>query len=378
MPRQSREKSGTGIYQMIIRTVPLIDDAMGKKLSVVYNVGSSGYTYYYSGNCIYRNGTLEKILVDGGYITLSGTTPTYHYYLQDHLGNNRVVCNASGTIKQVNHYYPFGGLFGESTGGSTQVYKYNGKEFDRINGLDWYDYGARHMSPDIGRFTTIDPKAEKYYNMSPYAYCTNNPINAIEPNGEEEYEINYDGYIIERNTFLRKILSFFGIKDKYDRVYIGDSDNPIISYPQGTINIKENSKSCTAIEIKKDQDAELFFQTIINNTDVEWAKIRHSSNGNTSNTIINEHDDNEVSSSVRIMESYTKEGQQISLFDHSHPLEKDFKYNGMPNIPLLYPPSDYDIKMAAKHPNTLMRVYDIYNKKIYSYDSNGIKKIYKR
>ena len=40
--------------------------------------------------------------------------------------------------------------------------------------------------------------------------------------------------------------------------------------------------------------------------------------------------------------------------------------------------SDYDIKMAAKHPNTLMRVYDIYNKKIYSYDSNGIKKIYKR
>ena len=50
----------------------------------------------------------------------------------------------------------------------------------------------------------------------------------------------------------------------------------------------------------------------------------------------------------------------------------------MPNIPLVYPPSDYDIKMAAKHPNTLMRVYDIYNKKIYSYDSNGIKKIYKR
>ena len=26
MPRQSREKSGTGIYQMIIRTVPLIEE----------------------------------------------------------------------------------------------------------------------------------------------------------------------------------------------------------------------------------------------------------------------------------------------------------------------------------------------------------------
>ena len=29
------------------------------------------------------------------------------------------------------------------------------------------------------------------------------------------------------------------------------------------------------------------------------------------------------------------------------------------------------------HPKTLMRVYDIYNNKIYSYDGNGIKNIYK-
>ena len=141
-------------------------------------------TIDYCGNMIYEGGLLKQILVDGGYVTLSGSTPTYHYYLQDHLGNNRVVCNASGTIEQVNHYYPYGGLFGESTNGGTQVYKYNGKELDRISGLDWYDYGARHMSPDIGRFTTIDPLAEKYYHLSPYAYCANNPVNAIDMNGD--------------------------------------------------------------------------------------------------------------------------------------------------------------------------------------------------
>ena len=77
----------------------------------------------YCGNMIYEGGTLKQILVDGGYVTLNGTTPVYHYYLQDHLGNNRVVCNASGTVEQVNHYYPFGGLFGESTNGDTQRYK---------------------------------------------------------------------------------------------------------------------------------------------------------------------------------------------------------------------------------------------------------------
>ena len=134
---------------------------------------------------IYKNNVLKQILIDGGYITFSGTTPNYFYYLKDHLGNNRVVLTPSGTALQVNHYYPFGGLFGESTGGSTQRFMYNGKELDRTHGLDWYDYGARHMTPDVGRFTTIDPMAEKYYSISPYVYCANNPVNSIDPDGRE-------------------------------------------------------------------------------------------------------------------------------------------------------------------------------------------------
>lgn len=47
----------------------------------------------YCGNMIYENETLSRILFDGGYITMSGATPTYHYYIQDHQGNNRVVFN---------------------------------------------------------------------------------------------------------------------------------------------------------------------------------------------------------------------------------------------------------------------------------------------
>ena len=73
-----------------------------------------------------------------GYITFSGAMPTYHYYLKDHQGNNRVVMNQSGTVEQVNHYYPFGGLFGEGLQTSNQPYKYNGKELDRFEGLDMF------------------------------------------------------------------------------------------------------------------------------------------------------------------------------------------------------------------------------------------------
>lgn len=163
-------------------------NAEGTKLSVTCQTGTATTTTQYCGNVIYENGLLKQLLIDGGYITFSGTTPQYHFYLKDHLGNNRVVVSQSGTVEQVNHYYPFGGLFGESTGGDVQRFKYNGKELDRMHGLDWYDYGARHLNAALGRWSTIDPMAEKYYNLSPYNYCGNNPVNAIDPNGQEKID----------------------------------------------------------------------------------------------------------------------------------------------------------------------------------------------
>ena len=64
-----------------------------------------------------------------------------------------------------------------------QPYKYNGKEFDKMHGLNTYDYGARQYNPVTARWDRMDPLCEKYYSMSPYAYCGNNPVRYIDPDG---------------------------------------------------------------------------------------------------------------------------------------------------------------------------------------------------
>ena len=58
--------------------------------------------------------------------------------------------------------------------------KYNGKEFDRMHGLNTYDYGARQYSPVLPSWDRIDPLAEEYYSVSPYAYGGNNPVNRVD------------------------------------------------------------------------------------------------------------------------------------------------------------------------------------------------------
>ena len=142
----------------------------------------------YCGNLIYRNDTLTMLLMEEGYVTFATSgTPTYHYYLKDHLGSVRIVMSQDGTVEQRNQYYPDGTLFGkQSTGGTVQPYKFGGKELERTLPFDEYDFGARWMDPTVGaRFTTMDPLCEKYYSVSPYAYCGGDPVNAVDPDGKE-------------------------------------------------------------------------------------------------------------------------------------------------------------------------------------------------
>ena len=149
--------------------------ADGTKLRTVHTISGTTTQKDYCANVVYENGVQKLLLTEEGYVDLSNSS--YYYYLKDHQGNNRMVVNSSGTVMETNHYYPFGSTFASS---SVQPYKYNGKELDTKNGLNWYDYGARHYDAALGRWFAADPLSEKYYADSPYIYCGSNPVNRID------------------------------------------------------------------------------------------------------------------------------------------------------------------------------------------------------
>ena len=145
-------------------------------------------------NCVYTANNrdlfgIEFVHNPEGYIRYYGPNEHYHfYYIKDLLGNIRetYVHPEAGYKECIQRmqYYPSGLPWEYVYNSSAQPWKYNGKEFVEMHGLDEYDSKARWYYPAICRTTTMDPLAETYYPTSPYAWCGNNTIKNVDRNGK--------------------------------------------------------------------------------------------------------------------------------------------------------------------------------------------------
>ncbi|WP_163178428.1 RHS repeat domain-containing protein [Bacteroides sp. 51] len=320
------------------RSIEYTYTANGTKLRTVHKNGSNiEKKTDYCGNKVYENDQLSKILFDGGYITMSGNTPTYHYYLQDHQGNNRVVTDQNGNVEEVNHYYPFGGIF--EIAQNVQPYKYNGKELDRTYGLDLYDYSARFMDPKLGRFTTMDPMAEKYYSVSPYAYCANNPMRYIDPTGREMI-----GYTVNRNGTLKPVNTEGGAS--YHVIYRGEY-NPgmrkdydetgtrsglkvgrLISISPVKLAVMDNEtweKTGEKINhgyiLEAGEGTSKVLEFIEKDLDVEVGNVsvEYDNTGKKENLIMTSHEKDIIDGSMHQINKLVSKGAKVVRDDHNHP-----------------------------------------------------------
>ena len=151
-------------------------------------VGGDGKGFRYRGDLVYtvEGGSLSLESATFGEGRIAKTSGSYSplYFVTDHLGSVRVVEDQSGTVCESNDYYPSGSRWKDPTSKvSTNRYRFSGKEEQTLGDLGYLDFGARMYDPALGRWFTQDPLAEKYYSVSPYAYCNNNPIKLIDPDG---------------------------------------------------------------------------------------------------------------------------------------------------------------------------------------------------
>ena len=180
----------------------------------------------YAGNKIYKNGNLDMILLGNGYIKDN----VYYFFISDHLGSNRVVMKESNnSVVQRRDYYPSGTIFADYANQEVQPYGFTGHEFDSMHGINLSDHYARFLDHTIGpRWLAPDPKAEKYYPISPYVYCLNNPLKYIDPDGREVtnsiYVINNPNMIEALATLNYLIMQETGLANNEFTIKITGGD----------------------------------------------------------------------------------------------------------------------------------------------------------
>ncbi len=133
----------------------------------------------------------------------TGNTSDIFYYHTNHLGSTAFVTDQSQTVTQGFLYAPFGEITTEynATFGNDIIpkYSFNAKELDEETGM--YYYEARYYKPPV--FTSRDPMFEKYFWMSPYAYCANNPVKYVDPSGEDWFENELTGEVFYNSQMGR-------------------------------------------------------------------------------------------------------------------------------------------------------------------------------
>lgn len=266
--------------------VPDIKVALGEKHHLTASETLAKDSTDYCGAFLLENGQLSQYLFDGGYYSYAAPADSagaFHYCVTDHLGNVRVVLNASGDIEQTTHYYPFGAPIADlGYRAEEQKRKYNGKELDLTHGLNTYDYGARQYHAAAATWDRVDRFAENSFHISPYVFCINRPISLIDENGDSIRLISKgdDKLISQALLYYNRAMTNLGIT-------VSINSEGILSMPR----LSEEQEMSMSLDQKR---VYMAMNTAINGNQVITLNLENQNDsyifGNVSNSSVDMHD----------------------------------------------------------------------------------------
>lgn len=220
-------------------------------------------------------------------------------------------------------------------------------EFDKntlsLNLLDENDNVIKTLMFDSNekKFLTMDPLAEKYYSISPYTFCLNNPIRFIDPFGNDVWEINSQGEIINRIKDKTQDAFYMVAKDadgNYQRTFTTDAEGNksynSISFKYGTVksqkSISFSSDGKTTnfydvYQVRGDANGSALFEFMSKNvtgssSEVEFSHLKTGVAGDKGlNFLTTSYEASKESGAKYLINGQLNQGYFIREFNHSHP-----------------------------------------------------------
>lgn len=183
------------IFSSPFGTLKIDYDAAGNKIRRTLITSTTTEVRYHDDGIHYLNNQIESIRSDEGrWVPKFGGGFRAEYSIKDHLNNVRLrfsdlnddgQIDYNSEILENHHYYPFGlKLQLDDLVISNSPYQFGNKEMHEEMSIEWLDFGTRWYDPAMGRWNSVDPKAEDFFDLTAYNYAFNNPIKWIDPDGK--------------------------------------------------------------------------------------------------------------------------------------------------------------------------------------------------
>ena len=232
-----------------------------------------------------------------------------YFYHSDHLGSASWITDGSGIPVQHLQYLPFGEPFvDQHPAGYQERFRFTGKERDEETGYGYF--GARYMDHELmTMWLSVDPMADKYPSISPYAYCAWNPVKLVDPDGRDVWEVSEDGRVKNKGDAGGKqkqtVVYANGNSEVFSGKYYHSILSDLTSEESGGLSQSEGS-------VKKKYAMGNLFLSLADNTNVEWALHKFKGGKYAISTLHNR----ELSASP---ETLGKSMSDLITMIHSHP-----------------------------------------------------------
>ena len=310
-------QSRTHTFRKLITTIKV--NSKGDTIVSTANRSVSEGSYYY-GNFEKSNGKL-RLNTSAGYYDME--TGEHYQYLRNRQGSVMAVVNRRGETVQRTGLYPSGTPYilpcdykPEGTNDMTPKtdHLHIGNHWMSQSGLNFYDNTARMHDPILCDMKSGDPKFFDYPSMNHFAFCGANPVNLIDPLGEDTFYFDERGWL----TSVEKT------KDE-DLCIINGSKpyrfpaNTITEYKERNLTTSSGKKSGLYLKVANDKNGKALFQALADNTGVEWGLTQASIGNQQLNVVSTSHEVDTQSFQDYINCDIISSGGDIRNSIHSHP-----------------------------------------------------------